>query len=363
MHPRHRAGHADDRVRWIDAAKGIAVLSVVVMHALHWCRAAGAPTPGVEFAVALLCVPLPVFFLVSGILVQRALATTGLRGAVRVLLPFLWLYVIWQPLIVAYRVVGDVGVELHDGVDWRGELARLAATPFRPNGELWYLWALAIHILFIALTRRIPNRWILPPAFLLFALWFGCGQQLVGARVWHALGPGLQGLPMFLAWTALGARCGDRVVAFVDRIRIPAGAVLVAAWLGSAVATHLAPEHLQTMLGVPQVLLGVPATLVVARTLVRAVPTRTLEDIGHRSLPVYVLHTFTMVVVLAVALRAGGAPVLSAAPLLTLTVVTVVSTVAPLAVERAVRRSRATVLFGAPARLRRRPSRPSTVPT
>ncbi len=161
----------------LDMAKGIAVIGVVLIHTHTWLGAIGVRSAALDVIAGRLTIPLPEFFFVSGVVVASSVvgrdATS--RSLWHRLRPILWLYVIWQPLVFAYRIVGDAFVR-QEPVDWSGELIRLLAFPLRPNGELWYLWALALLLTLSYLTRNISSRVVIPIAALCFVAVYSFGE-------------------------------------------------------------------------------------------------------------------------------------------------------------------------------------------
>lgn len=335
------------RVVWVDAAKGLAVVGVVLLHASHWLGVIGGSSPVAEWIVARLVVPLPVLFFVSGVVARAAVhAPQSLR---RRLTTLFWLFVLWQPVVLGYRLLG--GATLGDGVDLGGEVLRTLVSPLRPNGELWYLWALAVHLVLARLTRRVPTAVVLAVAAVLFVGWGGFGATLLGADRWHALGPGLQGLPQFALFTLVGTRLTPAALARIDHTRLPVALVAVAVWLLLGGLGDRIPGGALPVLGVLQVTAGTVATVLVARQCARLRFAGPLLALGRRSLAPYLGHTAVIVAVLAVVRALDRTAVLVAHPGPALTLLVAVGLFLPLGVERLTSGTRARVAFAAPRRL------------
>lgn len=346
------------RIGWLDAAKGIAIIGIVLIHAQSL---APAESTVARWVLERLVVSLPVFFVVSGIVSGRGLADPAAdrKRLVRRVLPLLYLYLLWQPVVLGYRILDDVTTGTP--VDLVGELTRVAAAAVRPNGEIWYLWALAIHLVLVWCTRRLPTAAVLVPLALVAAFVIGWGRSVVGDDLWHVLGPGLQGLPQYAFFTAAGARLAPFVLDRVRRTTTAQTLVVVALWLGVGWAYTLVGQGVGSALGVLQVTIGTVATLLVAgRIAAHAAP---LRHLGQWSVVPYLTHTAVIVVVLALAAAGGVTDRLSEAPGLTVAGLTAVGTLAALTVFWPLRRTRLRFAFEMPTRRhdtgRRRASRPS----
>jgi uncharacterized membrane protein YcfT len=131
------------RTAWVDAARGIAIVLVVLLHARDWLRSAGVDVhvwkPVIEVMNGL---RMPVFFALSGMLGTRWLRA-GWRELVADKVIFLaWVYLVWQTIgslteLLASRITGG-----HLSVTRM--IASLAVTPVRPRFELWFLWVLIV---------------------------------------------------------------------------------------------------------------------------------------------------------------------------------------------------------------------------
>ncbi len=89
----------DQRVTWVDAAKGMSIALVVLAHCF-------STTPGKHYYVAWLdssndilrLLRMPLFFCVAGFFVDRSLRLAWKPFIDKKLLLFLWLYVLWGTL-------------------------------------------------------------------------------------------------------------------------------------------------------------------------------------------------------------------------------------------------------------------------
>ncbi|BAK67579.1 conserved hypothetical membrane protein [Sphingobium sp. SYK-6] len=169
---------AKRRLEWVDAAKGISILLVTLLHCTMLSEAAGL---GVARAIQvndfLSPIRMPLFFFVSGLL-----ANSVINGRIetifrRKVFLFLWLLVIWSVirfLWVAFVVKNPDN--LQEGSDW-GQLLLILV---RPDTGIWFLWSLAI---FFPLTKILNAANVYAGAALcIFASVLANG--FIGAEIW-----------------------------------------------------------------------------------------------------------------------------------------------------------------------------------
>lgn len=322
----------------LDILKGAAIAGIVLVHA-------DAVLPGrgrFDFG-SVASVSLALFFLVSGQVAGRRLlvpTATARDLAVRIV-PLMWLYLLWQPVVLAQRVLLS-GLQ-HRPFDPVGEVVRLLAAAVRPNGELWYLWALAIHLVVIAATRRARPAVVLAPAAAVFVLCNGFGRTLLGDELWHLIGPGAQGVPQFAFFTLLGARLPTlrpaqrpRALSAVALCAIPCSVGLHA--LGPAVAAARPLEAVA----------GVIAALALAHLIA---PTRAgvaVGFVGKRSTAPYLTHMSILTLLVGALVLTGRTPT-EGARLPLLAVLVVIAVLVPVLTLDAVENTRFRWLFRTPS--------------
>jgi fucose 4-O-acetylase-like acetyltransferase len=130
------------RINYVDSAKGLCVILVVVLHTLS-----------VEdlFNNLLFMLRMPLFFFCSGLFCAGAMALNWPRFLTTKVAPILWLYLVWS-VIVYFSTFAIWAVVQEEQVD----LTRPLTIFWQPAQTLWFLYALAITY---ALTRamiRIP---------------------------------------------------------------------------------------------------------------------------------------------------------------------------------------------------------------
>jgi uncharacterized membrane protein YcfT len=146
-------GPTDSRLAWVDIARGLGIIAVVVWHTAGGIARSGLPVPpGTPAAIAgwdtFAYRAMPIFFLVSGLFVLQSLrrpARSFLATKARTLL---WPYVVWS--IISMCVGTLAGSASNYGVTI-SELPRLAYDPIL---QYWFLYSLlAIMVAFLVLVR------------------------------------------------------------------------------------------------------------------------------------------------------------------------------------------------------------------
>ncbi|WP_448851904.1 acyltransferase family protein [Corynebacterium sp. 335C] len=153
------------RVQWVDAAKGLCILLVVLGHAITeltnhgWTSARWA-----EVNLMLGPVRMPLFFLVSGLFAAKALSESWPQLANRRIWVMVWLYVIWVPArelvlaLIPRTVVGEGIIAPPAALDpasWPAIGARIVHSVYEPTSYLWFLYALALFAILSKAMRRI----------------------------------------------------------------------------------------------------------------------------------------------------------------------------------------------------------------
>ncbi len=151
------------RIGWLDMAKGMTIVLVVMMH-----TALGVSTemPGpnalrwlVDFALPF---RIPAFFFLAGVLAPRAMEKNWPRFLDAKLLHFAYFYVLWLTLQFALKaphMVQSNGLE--------GVIASYLTAFVQPFGTLWFIYLLPLFFIVARLIRSLP---VLPVVIVLAAL-------------------------------------------------------------------------------------------------------------------------------------------------------------------------------------------------
>lgn len=152
------------RLAWIDAARGVCVLAIVLFHFLIWIWQpevgdGTGPTATVWgfVAEALGKVRLPLLFTLSGFIVADRIRAglSDRRNLLRVANSY-WLYVVWLVIFALISVIIPAGWPLRVN-----GLASFAKQLILPRTILWFVLALAIWTLVLALLHRVPPALVL----------------------------------------------------------------------------------------------------------------------------------------------------------------------------------------------------------
>ncbi len=130
----------DARAGWLDAARGVGIVLVVLGHALRGIELSPVPLDARVFATLdsmIYLFHMPLFFVLAGITFPHTAAKTSAGGfvrsrATRLLLPML----VWTYLFLGLRIVAGPAANTATGV------ADLLRWPLPPYEHLWFLWAL-----------------------------------------------------------------------------------------------------------------------------------------------------------------------------------------------------------------------------
>ena len=144
------------RIDWVDTAKGICIVMVVMMHSTLGVEAAAGRDGWmhvlVEFAKPF---RMPDFFMISGLFLARVIDRNWRDYADRKVVHFAYFYLLWVTIQFAVKAPGiaaDAGI---------AEAARQYALAFiDPFGTLWFIYLLPI---FFVVTKLV-RAWRIHPA-------------------------------------------------------------------------------------------------------------------------------------------------------------------------------------------------------
>lgn len=276
------------RERWIDIAKGIAIILVVFLHAAfpvvtdahvwHWG----------DYSAVLESFRMPLFFFMAGIFASRVLSMR-LREVIDLrVLKFSWLYVLWST-ITGILVVWAVFHELQ----LPGQAGELLLDPDGPNGATWFIFAIAAYFLVGWFLRRLPFA---AQMVLAFALMMLCESGLVvdPASSWGKVGK-------YFFFFLLAAELGPRLRELIPRLRwwqtliapaIYAALVAVVHWQGWLGTASSSPQHLAVWFVLS--VLAIAAGCSAAALLARWAAFDWLFQLGSRTLYVYLLQWYPL---------------------------------------------------------------------
>lgn len=273
-----------ERILWIDVAKGLSILLVVLFHANMWLSYSDlAHASLLKLDEYLSIVRMPLLFAVSGF-VTRRLLTKSLREAfVERIYPMIALYSIWT--LIEFACLRPDGVAWSGGAAVRYLVGNLVAPP--SNSVLWFLWALAAYATFGCATRAVPAslRFVGLLCITLGVTSFAPGT--LSSKLYFVISYA----PMYFG----AAFYGSSLLGLIDHNPLPTLFASVTVLL----LTHLlsletaAPYQATFILaGFTGIALGAALARIIAKL---HMPSNWLARLGTQTLPIYLVHSLLLV--------------------------------------------------------------------
>jgi uncharacterized membrane protein YcfT len=296
------AGGARPRLGWMDTARGITMILVVLLHADVVTQQIGNQVLVVTlFDYALFPLRMPMFFLVSGLLAAGLLRRPAGEVLRRRVLHYAWLYPLWLVIYAVAHgwVLRDVGAPALQAAYNKVE-SPVSALLVTWN-DVWFLYALMLFFATALLLRRLP-----PAAQAAVALALAVpGLLKLGQAIGLPVIDRFYHFPYFM----LGILGAERLRDAIPRL----GRLWIFLPLAAACLVLAGLAHQQRVLREPAViaalsLLAMPVELGLAVWLTRHAPrlAAPLQAVGRNTLVVYVLHTITLRLLLAFVPAPGG---------------------------------------------------------
>ena len=276
------------RVPWVDTAKGICILLVVMMHSTLGVEAASGQTGWLGEVVAFaLPFRMPDFFLVSALFLPARIDADWRLYLDRKVLHFVYFYLLWVAIQMGFKFFS-----LYDG-DPLALAAGYAHALIQPFGILWFIYLLAIFFVVTKLLRNvspalvwitaaalemahIETGWMVIDEFAARFVYFYTGHIL--ARQVFAFAGGAAEKPL------IGA-IGLAVWALVNGLSVKAG---ISTLPGIGLALGFA---------------GAIAITVFAAMIAKTLPGRAFAYAGARSIAIYLAFFLPMAVTRALLLK------------------------------------------------------------
>src|SRR5882757_5233149 len=168
----------DRRVDWVDYAKGICIVMVVMMHSVLGVELAAGETGFMHVLVAF-AKPfrMPDFFLISGLFLPLVIDRDWRTYLDRKVVHFAYFYVLWVTIQFGFKApafAADAG--------WSHAGYLYLESFIEPFGTLWFIYLLPVFFVVIKLTRGFP------PLLIWAAL------ALAGLGLWALINGGLVAL-------------------------------------------------------------------------------------------------------------------------------------------------------------------------
>jgi uncharacterized membrane protein YcfT len=299
------------RVDWVDHAKGISILLVVMMHSTLGVEAAAGAIgwlhPVVEFAKPF---RMPAFFLISGLFLARTIDAPWRRYLDRKVVHFAYFYVLWLTIQYAFK---GLGIAMEEGAG--AALTAYISGFVQPFGTLWFIYVLPVFFLFTRLVRGLPVWLVLAWAAVLEIMPIATGSviydEFAARYVYFFAGYALAGRTFaFQDWTAKHTTAALAGLAAWLALNATASLTVVGAslepyaqiftWDNASVKwSDLA--GLSLLLGIA----GSAALVTIAGLLSRLVWTRPLQWVGAHSIVIYLAFFLPMAVARTILLKLG----------------------------------------------------------
>lgn len=153
------------RIDWVDTAKGICIIFVVMMHSVLGVEAAAGET-GWMHAIVAFAAPfrMPDFFLISGLFLSNVIKRDWRLYLDRKVVHFAYFYALWMTIQFAVKApvfAADLG--------WLGAVQYYFVSFIQPFGTLWFIYMLPVFFVVCKLThdRGLPWQLVLGIAALL----------------------------------------------------------------------------------------------------------------------------------------------------------------------------------------------------
>ena len=140
------------RIDWVDYAKGICIIMVVMMHSVLGVELAAGET-GFMHAVVAFAKPfrMPDFFLISGLFLPLVIDRDWRTYLDRKVVHFAYFYALWVTIQFGFKApaFAATGGWPHAGYLYLESF-------IEPFGTLWFIYLLPIFFVVIKLTRKVP---------------------------------------------------------------------------------------------------------------------------------------------------------------------------------------------------------------
>ena len=148
----HDTRSVTGRVDWVDIAKGICIIFVVMMHSTLGVEKAAGAQGWMHYLVAF-AKPfrMPDFFMISGLFLSRVIDRSWRRYLDRKVVHFLYFYILWLTIQFAFKapsIANEVGIS--------GVLGAYLTAFIEPFGTLWFIYILPVFFIVTRLLKRVP---------------------------------------------------------------------------------------------------------------------------------------------------------------------------------------------------------------
>lgn len=283
------------RVEWVDAAKGIAILLVVVHHSVLILGQLGLLAgPWAQINNAFQVFRMPVFFAAAGLFAASALDRSWQVLWERRLSLYVWVFAVWTIARFLYFLAFPIAERPGET-----DLIALALAPLLPSTGLWFLHALFFFFVVAKLMRgRVDYRVQL----------CGAGVLSVAFLSFHAGNISWTGMGKYFFFFLAGCYLRDVVEGWA---RASTWGMTVAAGVafgGGVVLISVLNLHLFGPAALVVRVVAVVFGILLSAMLVRFWVGRMLVLLGKRTLEIYVAHVLVIAFVGSTLAQMGGLP-------------------------------------------------------
>src|ERR1700759_3198559 len=320
-----------ERVDWVDYAKGICIVMVVMMHSVLGVELAAGQT-GFMHLVVMFAKPfrMPDFFLISGLFIAVVIDRDWRTYLDRKVVHFAYFYVLWVTIQFGFKAPG-----LAADSNWHHVGLLYLESFIEPFGTLWFIYLLPIFFVVIKATRRVP-----PPLIWSIAAAMEMAHVMTG---WTAIDE----FAARFVYIYSGYIFADAVFALSDRARARPGLALAGLALWALINGGLVARGVSEwpVISIALGLSGTCAIITLGTLLARARWLTFLRFCGENSIVIYLAFFLPMATARTLLLRSGVIHDISTISLL----VTIAGVIGALVIWLIAMASGATFLFERPA--------------
>ncbi len=285
------SGTGAPRIDWVDYAKGICIVMVVMMHSVLGVEAAAGQTGFMHHVVAF-AKPfrMPDFFLISGLFLAVVIDRNWRTYLDRKVVHFAYFYVLWVTIQFGFKAPGFAAEQ-----GWARVGLLYLESFIEPFGTLWFIYLLPIFFVVTKLARHQPPLAILGAAIALESMHIQTGWTVIDefASRFVYFYAGYVFAPAIFSFSEFARR----------KAPLALGGLLIWALLNYATVQSGVSEWpiLSLVLGFA----GAGAIIVAATLLARKCWLRFLRFCGEHSIVIYLAFFLPMAVTRTVLLKTG----------------------------------------------------------
>lgn len=268
------------RIDWVDMAKGLTIVLVVMEHTTAGVGAALGQLPLVFGALAEFAKPfrMPLFFLVAGLFAYKALYGDLRKFVDGKIVHFAYFYLLWSVIQIGLKIAVP-----HEST-WQVTYVDLLMIPVQPFAVLWFIYSLAMFFVAMRLLRDARPVFVFFVALALYFAKIETGWMLIDEFAWRFI------------WFVIGVYGAKQIFELADWARDkPLHAIglasLMLACVAAVVFSHLVEiRGLELLMGVA----GAGSAVALVSVLASAGFGAPLAYIGRHSLYIFLAFFLPM---------------------------------------------------------------------